>query len=282
MILALDAVSACAFQAGISLCYAEPVMERLSPKAIKAGLLTQFLGQITVSLESTSSTNDVARQLADLGAAEGTLVIAEEQTVGRGRRGRSWLATRGTSLLMSLVLYPFLSPSQAPLLTMASALAVAYAVEETSHLAVRFKWPNDILLAEKKLGGILTEISITGDTVDYAIVGIGLNVNLDPGQIPEIQGTATSISAELGRDVSRLKLLRAILRFLETQYLALQRGQSPCQEWAARLTTLGQWVEVSTPWGQESGYATGVGCDGTLIVRRNDGTEAHITLGDVA
>jgi len=164
---------------------------------------------------------------------------------------------------------------------MSSSLAVAYSIEEISSLSVHFKWPNDILLRGKKAGGILTEVSISGEIPDYAVVGIGLNVNLDVRQIPEIADTATSLSMELGREVSRLELLRAVLRFMEREYRLLQQGESPGEKWATRLSLPGQKVKVTTPWGQQSGWAEGVDADGALILRRDDGTKAYITVGEV-
>lgn len=256
-------------------------MERLSPEIIRRGLVTEFMGQEIICYQSIGSTNEVAKELAKQGAPQGTLVIAEEQTEGKGRRGRSWLAPAGSSLLISLVLYPPLTASQIPRLTMASSLAVAYAIEETSNLSVHFKWPNDILLRGKKAGGILTEISIGGEILDHAVVGIGLNVNLDVRQIPEIADTATSLSMELGREVSRLELLRSVLRFMEREYRLLQQGELPGEKWATRLSLPGQKVKVTTPWGQQSGWAEGVDADGALIVRRDDGTKAYITVGEV-
>ena len=256
-------------------------MKELVPDKIRSGLTTEFIGQEIVYYQVIGSTNEVAKELARQGASEGTLVIAEEQTEGKGRRRRRWLAPPGSSLLMSIVLYPHLTSSQVPRLIMASSLAVAYAIEKTSSLSVHFKWPNDILLRGKKAGGILTETSISGETVDYVVVGIGLNVNLDVGQIPGIADTATSLCAELGRPVSRLVLLQALLESMEREYRLLQRGESTGDRWAARLYVLGQEVQVTTPWGQESGRAEGVDADGALILRRDDGTQAYITVGDV-
>lgn len=256
-------------------------MTQLSADGIKDGLTTAFMGQVVSSYSSIASTNDAAKSLALQDAPEGTLVITDEQTAGKGRRGRSWLAPRGSSLLISLILYPALAPNQVGRLTMASSLAVARAIEATTGLSVCFKWPNDILLGGKKAGGVLTETSVTGETLDYAVVGIGLNVNLDVRQIPEISDTATSLSMELGREISRLELLQAMLERMEIEYRLLQQGPSPYKEWAARLATLGQSVQVTTPWGKESGRAEGVDADGALIVRRDNGTLACVTVGDV-
>jgi len=256
-------------------------MKELVPDKIRSGLTTEFIGQEIVYYQVIGSTNEVAKELARLGASEGTLVIAEEQTAGKGRLGRSWLAPPGSSLLMSLILHPSLTTPQLPRLTMASSLAVAYAIEETCSLSVHFKWPNDILLRGKKAGGILTETSVSGEILDYAVIGIGLNVNLDVHQIPEIAQTATSLSMELCREVSRLELLQALLKSIEREYRLLQEGESPGDRWEARLNSLGRRVMVDTPWGQESGQAEGVDANGALILRRDDGTKTYITVGDV-
>ncbi len=255
--------------------------ETLSPETIGKGLITQILGQNIVCYESIGSTNDVAKQLARQGAAEGTLIVADHQTGGKGRQGRRWIAPPGSSLLLSLILYPSLTSSQVPRLTMACALAVAQAIEEFSQLSVHFKWPNDILLGNKKAGGILIEAGTSGETTDYAIVGLGLNVNLDVRQIPELADTATSISLELGRRVSRVDLLRLFLKFMEAEYRLLEQGESPHERWAARLAMLGQRVKVATPWGEESGRAEGVDAEGGLILRRDDGTASYVTVGDI-
>ncbi|MDH4208556.1 MAG: biotin--[acetyl-CoA-carboxylase] ligase, partial [Anaerolineae bacterium] len=149
-------------------------------------------------------------------------------------------------------------------------------------LPVGLKWPNDVILRGKKAGGLLIEAGLSGETLDYAVIGIGLNLNLDVSQIPEIAATATSISTELGEPVSRLKLLGGLLELLEEEYTRLESGASPHQRWAERLTRVGEHVEVETPWGRESGRMEGADTDGALILRRDDGTRARITVGDVS
>ena len=257
-------------------------MEELTPEAISTGLGTQFVGQRVVCYESVGSTNDVAKQLAVEGAVEGTLIVADEQIAGRGRHARSWYASADNSLLLSLILRPPLKPEQLPHLLMSSALAAAQAIEDSTGLVVHFKWPNDILLAGKKAGGILIETSLTGEELEYVVIGIGLNVNLDVDDFPEIAATATSLSTELGHEASRLKVLRSLLTFMEREYLLLVRGESPVTRWAARLLQIGEEVEVDTPWGRETGQLEGVDAHGALLVRRGDGTEARITVGDVS
>jgi BirA family biotin operon repressor/biotin-[acetyl-CoA-carboxylase] ligase len=255
--------------------------EILSADTISEGLTTQILGRSVVYYESVGSTNEVAKELARQGAPNGTLIAADFQTAGKGRQRRSWVAPPGSSLLFSLILYPSFTSSRLPHLTMAGALAVAQAVEKSTRISVHFKWPNDVLLRGKKAGGILIEASITGQMVNYAILGVGLNVNLDVRQIPEIADTATSLSGELGDRVSRVDLLQVFLEFMEKEYRLLEQGKSPHERWAARLPMLGQMVEVATPWGTESGRAEAVDAEGSLILRRNDGTAAHIAVGDV-
>jgi BirA family biotin operon repressor/biotin-[acetyl-CoA-carboxylase] ligase len=256
-------------------------MEELTPQAIQRDLDTRFLGRNVVCYDRLDSTNAVSIQLAQEGAPEGTLVVAEEQTAGRGRHRRKWLAPAGSSLLISFVLRPSLAPEELPLLLMSSALAVAEAIEESTGLAIHFKWPNDIMLGGKKAGGILIETGLSGQDVDHAVIGIGLNVNLDVATIPEIAATATSISAALGKETSRLRILRSLLQSMEREYLLLQGGRSPAARWTARLSQLGQQVQVETPWGREAGRLEGVDADGTLILLRSDGSQARITVGDV-
>ncbi|MFQ6058412.1 MAG: biotin--[acetyl-CoA-carboxylase] ligase [Anaerolineae bacterium] len=256
-------------------------MDKLSPARIKEGLKTTFVGQNVVYYPSIGSTNDAAKELATRKAPEGTLVIADVQTAGKGRLGRRWLAPAGTSLLLSLLFYPDLAPHQAPRLTMLCALATVGGIQALTGLSPRLKWPNDILIRDKKVGGILTEAGVTGGRLDYAVVGLGLNVNFAPAQIPELAATATSLSQALDREVPRVPLLQTILEGIEERYRRLRAGWSPHEEWAAHLVTLGQEVRVVTPWGVKEGLAEAVDEDGALLLRRDDGSLARIATGDV-
>ena len=260
-------------------------MEELSVASIEKGLTTTFIGRRVIYYRSTGSTNDVARELAVRGAPEGTLVIADEQTAGKGRLGRRWLAPPATSLLMSLLLRPhFLAPHQAQRLTMICSLAVVDAIVEVTGLLAAIKWPNDIVVQGKKVGGILTELGATGQRLDYAVVGLGLNVNLDFGAVEamgELAATATSLSQELGREVSRLALLWRILKNVEGRYQRLGAGELPHDEWASRLVTLHNHVIVDTPRGVVEGWAEGVDADGALILRTNCGERQRVLAGDV-
>lgn len=248
---------------------------------VQEGLATRFVGQEIVHLPVVGSTIDVARDLAAQGTPEGTLVFAEEQTAGRGRRGRSWLAPARTSLLCSVVLYPDLTSGRAARLTMVTGLASAQAVEERTGLAAHLKWPNDVLVGNRKVGGVLVESAIESDKVIHAILSLGLNVNIDPTAVRGIPKTATSLRGELGKEVEREPLLQTWLERLEEGYLRLDH-QSLHKDWSARLATLGQDVSIDVPAGRVSGLAEGVDGDGTLIVRREDGTVVGVSVGEVS
>ncbi len=256
-------------------------LSELSAESIKRGLRTELIGQSIVCYSSIGSTNEVLKGLATQGALEGTLVVADEQTAGKGRLGRKWLAPPGTSLLLSLLFRPNLAPNQAPRLTMICSLAIAEAIEGLTGLSVGLKWPNDIFIWGKKAGGILTESGTTGRRLDYVVVGMGLNVNLAVSTLPELRGPATSLSEELRWEVSRLELLWRILEGIETRYKSLRRGELPHEEWAARLINLGCEVQVTTTDEVLVGWAEGMNADGALILRTPDGRRRRILAGDV-
>ncbi|UCC78111.1 MAG: biotin--[acetyl-CoA-carboxylase] ligase, partial [Anaerolineales bacterium] len=207
-------------------------MDELSAAAICKALHSGFFGRQVVYCPTIDSTNSVAKTLAQQGAPEGTLVIADEQTAGRGRLGRRWLAPRGTCLLFSLVFRPGLKVDRAQSLNMICGLGIRQAIHELTALPAQLKWPNDIMLHGRKTGGILTEMSSSGERLDYVVVGIGLNVNVDISALPA-EFRATSIAHELGRTIPRLPLLNEALRFIEQRYSALRAGESPLADWAA-------------------------------------------------
>ena len=255
--------------------------EKLTMEAITRELPTRLIGRRVVVYPRVGSTNDEAKRLAEDGAPEGTLVVADEQTAGRGRLQRTWWAPAGTALLMSLILRPDLAPHQAQRLTMLCSLAVCDAIAGTTGLVPAVKWPNDVLRRGRKVCGILTELGIKGTRLVYAVVGMGVNVNVNFGGAGELTLTATSLAQELGREVSRLELLRAILINIEERYTRLRAGESPHAEWAARLATLRQRVVITTPTEQLSGIAEGVDADGALILRDESGALRPILAGDV-
>jgi len=275
------------------------MVEPLDFSIIQSALTTQVFGRELAVLLRTGSTNDVAKDLAAQGVPEGTVVVADEQTAGRGRLARRWLAPPRTCLLCSLLFRPDLPPIQAQRLTMLCSLAAADAIEQVAGLYVHLKWPNDLVAKSqigksaspqirnpqsaiwRKLAGILTETGITGERLDFAVVGIGVNVNVGPGALPSLAPDATSILAEVGRPVDRVALLVALLAGVERRYQALRAGESPHREWAARLATLGQPVVVSTSAGVLTGVAESVDEYGALLLRLPDGGLRWLLAGDV-
>ena len=247
------------------------------------GLETEFVGRNLVYHPAIPSTNDEARRLARAGAPDGTLVITDYQTAGRGRLERRWEAPAGSSLLMSLIFRPHLAAHEVLRLTMICGLAAVDAIESQTGLQVGLKWPNDLVIGGAKLGGILTEIELEGERVGHAVVGLGLNVNLDPDQLPQgLLMEATSLSQHLGREVARQSLLRALLQAMELRYRTLEAGRLPQAEWAERLVTLGRSVSISALGDSMEGVAEGVNEDGALLVRRADGRLETILAGDVS
>jgi BirA family biotin operon repressor/biotin-[acetyl-CoA-carboxylase] ligase len=253
----------------------------LSKKRIEQALHTSLIGRDIHSFPIVSSTMDIGRELAECGFPDGTLVIADEQTAGRGRLQRCWWAPAGTSLLMTLVLRPDLEPRQAQRLTMICSLAVCDAIERVCGLEARVKWPNDVLIGGAKVCGILTELGLIGNELQYALVGIGINVNVSLDPALPLLAPATSLSAETGGAVPRLDLLEALLEAVEERYLTLQEGRSYEQEWSDRLETLGHSITATDGAQEWHGTAVGVDEDGALLIRLEDGNERRFLAGDV-
>lgn len=201
----------------------------LLPATILSKLKTGFVGQDVLYFPSVPSTMDAAKDVARRGCREGTIVVADEQTVGRGRLGRSWVTPPGGSIAVSVILRPEFSQLSA--LTMIASLAVARSIEQLTGLRPSIKWPNDVLVNGKKVCGILIDSGLRGDNVDWAVMGIGINVNLDLSRFPEIALTATSLCTELGREVPRLEILCSLLGELEQLYIASRHGRPFYDEW---------------------------------------------------
>ncbi|NPV07599.1 MAG: biotin--[acetyl-CoA-carboxylase] ligase [Anaerolineae bacterium] len=230
---------------------------------------------------ATASTNDDVRQLALKGAPEGLVVLADEQTHGRGRLGRPWLAPAESSLLLSVLFRHPLPMSETAQLTMLVGLAALESIEVTLGLRCALKWPNDVMLGDRKLGGILAETEAWGHRLRWAVVGLGLNVNVDFSSYPELQSVATSLREATGEEVDRGELLLALLRALSRRYAQLVDGASPVEEWQSRLCTLGRRVTVESSNERFSGTADFVTPEGSLFVRLDDGTRREVLAGDV-
>ena len=254
------------------------VENSLSPAAITDNLETRFIGQRILYYPRLPSTNDIAKRQAQQGAVEGTVVIADEQSAGKGRMQRTWLSPKG-SIALSIILYPSLAHLSS--LIMVASLAVAHCIEQVTGLKSQIKWPNDVLVNSKKVCGILIESDVKGNSVDYAIIGVGINVNLRLSDFPEISSTATSLSHELGEEVSRLDMIRCLLVETERLYLALPAGESVYQEWRNNLATLGKKVQVKSGETTYKGIAESVASDGSLLLRQPDGSLTKIVAGDV-
>ncbi|MFC2072598.1 biotin--[acetyl-CoA-carboxylase] ligase [Chloroflexota bacterium] len=252
--------------------------DSLSAASISRDLETRLVGQRVLYYPSLTSTMEVAKREARQGAAEGTVVLADEQTAGRGRLQRAWLTPSG-NLALSIILYPSLSHLSS--LIMLASLAVVHGIKAATGLKAQVKWPNDVLINGKKVCGILIENDVQGNTVNYSIIGIGINVNLRLADFPEIQPIATSLSSELGGDVSRLSVIRCLLVEIERLYLALTAGGSIYEEWRDNLVTLGERVRVKTDEAIQEGIAESVARDGSLLLRGSDGNLTRVVAGDV-
>ena len=230
------------------------------------------------------STNQWLLEQARAGAAAGTVAVADHQTGGRGRLGRSWWAASGSSLLVSVLLRPTLGPVELPRLTAAASLALAEAVEAVADIHAELKWPNDLVVDDRKLAGLLTEVEVSGGAggrVEAVVIGAGCNLNWDA--VPdELQGLATACNLESGRRVDRDQVLRHFLDRLEVRLEMVRSDpQRLMQDYRDRLSTIGRQVEIELPGGRLVGLATGVDGHGHLTVMPPGGTPTTVTVGDV-
>jgi BirA family biotin operon repressor/biotin-[acetyl-CoA-carboxylase] ligase len=219
----------------------ESVEGEFTPALISKDLGTDFIGQNILCYPTLPSTMDVAEQVAKEGAVEGTIVVAQEQTGGRGRLGRKWISPPG-SLSLSIILRP--TPIYLPRLIMVASLAASHSIETVTGLKTQIKWPNDILIRGKKVCGILVRSELRGRGVDFAVMGIGMNVNLHPSAFPEISLIATSLSKERGEEISLLMTVQCLLREVERFYLAAKAEEPLNEEWRQRLETLGKMIRA--------------------------------------
>jgi BirA family transcriptional regulator, biotin operon repressor / biotin---[acetyl-CoA-carboxylase] ligase len=245
---------------------------------------TRVVGRDIRVFQETTSTNDVIEKLARDGVKEGAVVFAESQTRGRGRLGRKWMSPATRGLWFSILLRPNLRPQEATRLTVASATALRRAIESQTGLQPKIKWPNDLLIQGRKVAGILTELSAELDQIKHIILGIGVDVNLGPGDFPaELRKVATSLKAELGKPVSRPELAVAILRELDNDYARIGAGEFPslADEWEKHDTTIGREVVIRMGERQVRGRAESLGEGGELLVRTEHGHLERIIGGDV-
>ena len=264
--------------------FLEKVPDILTPDMLRQRLKGSLFGKRIHHFFKVDSTNRVALELAHAGEPEGAVVLAEEQTAGRGRAGRTWHSERAVGIYVTLVLRPKLAPVQAPLLTMMAGLSAYTAIQAHSGLVVDLKWPNDLLIRGKKVGGILTEMHAEPGQVRFVIVGIGLNVNQE--KFPsELGSVATSLRIESGRPQSRLELLVRLLREFENDYNRfLTEGSGAVIERFTKVSSYAQGKRVRVSNGKDAftGITAGLGPEGLLQVQRDSGQVATVIAGDVA
>ncbi len=263
------------------------VPDRLYPAEILDGLATRVLGREIEHYEKVDSTNEVARMRAAKGAGEGLLVVAEEQTGGRGRLGRQWYSSRSKGIFFTLLLRPPVNPSRASQITMLAAVSLASAIRSETGIGVGvgIKWPNDLLAGGKKICGILAELSAELDRIGYLVVGVGINANQDPGDFPaDVQETATSLKLETGKTVSRVRLLQASLKSFEHWYgLWLELGFEPVRAaWKRMSVSLNCPVRIQTLDKSWEGWAEDVDSDGALLLRLPGGNLQRFVSGEVS
>jgi BirA family biotin operon repressor/biotin-[acetyl-CoA-carboxylase] ligase len=264
--------------------FLEKVPDIVTPNTLRQRLKGSLFGKHIHHFFKVDSTNRVALELGHAGEPEGVVVLAEEQTAGRGRAGRAWHSERATGIYVTLLLRPKLAPMQAPLLTMMAGLSARAAIQAQTGVAVDLKWPNDLLIGGKKVGGILTEMHAEPAMVRFIIVGVGLNVNQE--RFPaELSATATSLRAEAGRLQSRLELLVRLLREFESDYNRFLRdGPVDVIERFTAASSYAQGKRVRVSNGKEifTGITAGLGPEGLLQVTCDSGQTVTVIAGDVA
>ena len=244
----------------------------------------QQLGLPVKYYDKIDSTNNQVRRLAEEGAEEGLLVVAECQEAGKGRRGRVWKSPAGSGIWMSFLLKPQVGPEHASMLTLVAAMAVASGIQDITGMETKIKWQNDLVLSGKKICGILTEMSTDLDSIRYIIVGIGINVNT-PDFPEDIAATATSLYLESGKSWKRSELIAAIMKRMEQYYEIFLKTADLSglkEEYESKLANLGRQVKVLAPKQEYCGICRGITDGGELLVEREDGSISQVMSGEVS
>lgn len=249
---------------------------------ISPHLKTDFIGRSYLYFDSISSTNDYAKEIAS-DSPDGTTIVAEEQTSGRGRMGRLWVSYKKQGIWMSIILKPDMVPNDAVKLTQVAAVSLVYAIRETTNLTSYIKWPNDIIVNSKKVCGILTEMNGEIDKINFIVVGIGVNVNVDSFPV-DLQNKATSLSIEASKKIDRKLLTASILNNFEKYYRTfLNEGffsiRNLCKEYSL---TLGKDVKITMNNKEYVGRAVDIDDNGSLIIVFKNGEKKAITSGEVS
>jgi len=256
----------------------------LLPVLVHPDLNTNIVGRRIKYYRSIDSTNTLAKELASDGVPDGTVVVSEQQTKGRGRMSRTWLSPPFKNLLFSVIFYPKINTSLVFRLTMLASIAAVRAVKRVCKVDVKIKWPNDLYMNEKKVCGVLTEFSADHDSVHYAVVGMGLNVNFNTTKINEISGIATSLMSECGAKVSRLSLFIALLEEMDILYEKFLKtdGKGLEAEWNKYSMVLDRNVRIISGNEEKTGVAKGVNSSGHLILVNEKGEQEEIICGDLS
>ena len=257
--------------------------DRLLSEEIQDGLKAAIIGSEIVYFAETDSTNHRAALLAEGGAKDGTVIVAEAQSAGKGRLGRSWTSPAGVNLYLSIILRPAIAPRAAPLLTFLSSLATARTIELETGLRPTVKWPNDVLLGGCKVAGLLNEMNAETERVNYVILGIGVNLNMTQEQFPEdLRYPATSLALALQHPVDRLRFCRCLLSEIDSLYREYPAGQDAILAgWLAYFDLLDRKVTVEEPSRSIVGTVTGIAADGALLLALENGSHERILAGDV-
>ena len=252
----------------------------MTREQIQSGLGTQWAGQDIVYFKEIDSTNRYAKKLAAEGAAHGTMVLADTQTAGRGRRGHSWISPAGSSISMTLILRPDVPPAQVAKISLLTALATANAIRRVTGLDARIKWPNDIVAGGRKVCGMLMEMDATPEKVASVVAGVGINVHQTQFD-SEIAHSASSLDLLAGRRVSRSAIVRAFLQEYERVWAL--GDEAMMRAYRERSATIGQRVQVIGLNGTYTGTAEGVTDNGSLLVRADeDGEVREVLAADVS
>lgn len=256
------------------------VPDRLFPEEIKFGLNTKIMAKKIVYYDTIDSTNTKCYELAEKKYPQGTIVVAEGQTKGKGRLSRTWVSPRYKGIYFSVILKPDILPVHVPKITLLAAVSTVSAIRKLTQLPALIRWPNDVLINKRKVCGILTEMNAEADRVNFIILGIGINVTARHSDLPK--GT-TSLLEEGEKDVSRCQLLRKLLMELESYYaLFKEEGFAPIiQEWQNLSAILGSRVKVISHNEKIEGQATDIDSDGALIIRLDSGFQKKVLAGDV-
>ena len=271
-------------EAAVDKVFIKEMLEAFGREALEAAIDTKWAGKHICYFKELDSTNARAKQEADNGAAEGTLVVTDMQTAGRGRRGRSWNSPAGVNVYFTLILKPVYQPDKAAMVTLVMALAVAEGISLTCGMEAEIKWPNDVVVNGKKVCGILTEMNVEHGQIQYVAVGVGVNVGLQEFP-PEIADKAASLEAECGKPVSRAALAANILKAFEKYYESfLQELSLSCirDKYNGRLVNRDREVRVLDPQGEFQGIARGLNEFGELLVERDDGSVTMVFAGEVS